>query len=178
LSALQRALASHKEKIAWCEPEPNSDRYNLEAKLTSLDDIAHGLADCARRQAEFAQSVEQLRVVETSPALRELSADRELISKELAALNESYKAVRSRLERGAAQWKLLEARAETVGTWLKEAETRMRAEMAHQADLAQLDSRIKEVRAFLKEVQNHVMQDTFFIHPVCCVQAADGAPFT
>ena len=36
-AGLQRALAALKEKIAWCEPEPSSDRYNLEVKLTSLE---------------------------------------------------------------------------------------------------------------------------------------------
>ncbi|KAK3930234.1 Nesprin-1 [Frankliniella fusca] len=152
--ALQRALAALKEKIAWCEPEPSSDRYNLEVKLTSLEELTTGLADCERRQAELVQSLEQLRAVETAEAVTELCSERDEVALDLAGLKACLASVRALLEKGVAQWRELELRSESVATWLKEAEARMRTETARQADLSRLDEHIQEMSAFLKQIED------------------------
>lgn len=118
----------------------------------SIAELTGGLADCERRQTELVQSLELLRGVETAEAVAELTSERDEVALELTALKAALASTRALLEKGVAQWRELETRSESVATWLKEAEARMRTETARQADLAHLDEHIQEMAAFLKQV--------------------------
>lgn len=42
LGQLQRIINTQKDKVAWCMPEATSDKYNLEVKKSSLNDVQKG----------------------------------------------------------------------------------------------------------------------------------------
>lgn len=56
LGALKNTAKRCGEKLAWCQPEPDYDRYGLEAKLLCLEEVDKGLSECDQRKLEVDES--------------------------------------------------------------------------------------------------------------------------
>ncbi|PNF16781.1 hypothetical protein B7P43_G00881, partial [Cryptotermes secundus] len=96
--ALQRGVAAHKEKVAWCLPEAGSDRYNLEVKVSSLQDVEVGLMDCETKKTDLDVSLDLLQNVETPEKIKELQLERDKLVTELESLKNSYLNTKQLLE--------------------------------------------------------------------------------
>lgn len=152
LSALQRSIATYKEKILWCKPEPGSDKYNIEAKMTSLQDLQPGLCECENKKKELDNSLDMLINIEGAIDVQELKNERDQIVKELDALQQSYAQTESALGNSVGLWQKYEDKAESVSNWLKEIEGQIRKQGSLQADLSTIKPKIQEMLEFKGQI--------------------------
>ncbi|KZC10894.1 Nesprin-1 [Dufourea novaeangliae] len=152
--ALQRMVVTLKEKVAWCEPEQSSDRYNLEVKMVSLMDVEAGIADCTARKEDTDKSLKLLASVESAETMAILQAERDRVDVDLESLKSSYSKIKTDLERNIALWQRYELTSENVLTWLKENENKIRAEASALLNLDDIEQKIAE----MTEVQKTVME--------------------
>ncbi|XP_046474495.1 muscle-specific protein 300 kDa isoform X6 [Neodiprion pinetum] len=146
--ALQRMVATHKEKVAWCEPEQSSDRYNLEVKMASLIDVETGISDCESRKADVDNSLKLLESVESKETMVGLKAERDKVAADLKSLKKSYSKIKQVLDRNIALWQRYELMSENVSSWLKETENKIRIESSVQVTLTDVENKIKEIVEF------------------------------
>lgn len=146
--ALQRMVATHKEKAAWCEPEQSSDRYNLEVKMASLVDVETGIADCEARKADTDNSLKLLESVESKETMVGLKAERDKVAADLKSLKKSYAKIKQVLDRNIALWQRYELMSENVSSWLKETENKIRIESSVQLTLTDVEDKVKEIVEF------------------------------
>ena len=95
--ALQRMVVTLKEKVAWCEPEQSSDRYNLEVKMASLMDVEVGIADCIARKEDTDNSLKLLASVESVETMAALKSDRDKVEVDLESLKSSYNKIKNEI---------------------------------------------------------------------------------
>nr|XP_050869210.1 muscle-specific protein 300 kDa [Vespula vulgaris] len=159
--ALQRMVAIHKEKVAWCEPEQSSDRYNLEVKMASLNDVEIGIADCEARKDDTDNSLKLLETVESPEITNVLRIERDKVAVELESLKASYKNIKSVLEHNVSLWQRYENLSESVVSWLKENENRIRAEASVLLNINEIENKIKEIKQLQTSVKDYhtVLQD-------------------
>ncbi|KAF5292004.1 hypothetical protein FQA39_LY14121 [Lamprigera yunnana] len=151
---LQRLIATHKEKIQWCQPEPASDKYNLEVKLNALRAIQAGIEDCEARKDELQKSLKLLEPIETPESYKLMTAEKDHLDLELENLKHAYNATSELLERNLIQHNDYEKLSETISSWLKDTENKVRTESITQADLNKLDDKILEITNLQKEVHD------------------------
>lgn len=151
-SAVQRGVTAHKEKVVWCLPEPGSDRYNLEVKISSLQDVEVGLLDCEAKKADLDVSLHLLENVETPEKIKELQTERDRLVTELESLRNSFSNTKQSLEYNINLWQKYELMSENVASWLKETEGKVRTESVIQLNLSTIDDKIKETESFQKQV--------------------------
>ena len=157
--ALQRLVAVHKEKIAWCKPEQNSDRYNLEVKMASLNDVAAGIADCEARKTDSDYFLKLLETVESVETMSALHAEREKVATDLEALKSNYAKIEDILQQNIALWQSYELTSENVVSWLKEIENKIRMEGSTLINPSEIEAKIEEVSSLhdtVLEFQNEL----------------------
>lgn len=157
--ALQRMVAVHKEKIAWCEPEQSSDKYNLEVKMTSLNDVAVGIVDCEARKTDSDYFLKLLDTVESVETMTALHAEREKVSSILENLKGNYGKIKDVLESNIALWQRYETTSENVVTWLKEIENKIRLEGSSLINPPEIEAKIEEIdilRCTVSEFQSEL----------------------
>ncbi|XP_033150837.1 nesprin-1 [Drosophila busckii] len=149
---LKRLIATQKEKVAWCQPETSSDKYNLDVKKSSLLEVAKAIDECAARHAETLKSLEMLQALETPEALAELHSDAQLLQAEMTQLQQSYAQVQAELSDNVELWAAYEQHNEQLCSWLRDAETRVKAETAAQLQLAELPSKLQQLTVLQSQV--------------------------
>ncbi|XP_039285327.1 nesprin-1-like [Nilaparvata lugens] len=152
LGALQRSIASYKEKVTWCQPESGSDRYNLEAKLASLQDVKSGLQECENKKRELVDSIDSLADIEGEVDIQELKTERDVVVKDLEALRTKYDMTKAILEDFVGLWRGYEQKSEAFSNWLKDKEAQVRSLGSVQSDLSNIDSKVKEIEDFQLEI--------------------------
>lgn len=153
--ALQRMVVTLKEKVAWCEPEQSSDRYNLEVKMASLMDVEVGIADCIARKEDTDNSLKLLASVESVETMAALKSDRDKVEVDLESLKSSYNKIKNDLERNIALWQRYELTSENVLSWLKENENKIRAEASALLNLDDIEQKIAEMTEMQKSVMEY-----------------------
>lgn len=152
LAALQRCIVSFKEKILWCRPEPGSDKYNIEAKVSSLQDLNTELTDCDNKKQELDSSLEMLFKVEGDSNIQELKDERDLLEKELEALKSSFTATKQNLDEILAVWANYETKSDNFTTWLKDIEGKVRSQGSALTNLSTVPNKIQEMTVFKNEL--------------------------
>ncbi|XP_078048160.1 muscle-specific protein 300 kDa isoform X4 [Augochlora pura] len=153
--ALQRMVATLKEKVAWCEPEQSSDRYNLEVKMASLMDVEAAIADCVARKVDTDESLKLLASVESVETMAASKADRDRLAADLDSLKSGYEKIKRDLESNIALWRRYESISENVLSWLKENENRIRGEASALSNLEDIDRKITETSQMQKTVTEY-----------------------
>ncbi|XP_071567068.1 muscle-specific protein 300 kDa isoform X8 [Temnothorax nylanderi] len=153
--ALQRMVATHKEKVAWCEPEQSSDRYNLEVKMASLVDVEDGIADCEARRVDTDNSLTLLSTVESTETISALREERDKVTADLESLKVNYRRIKSVLKQNIALWQRYELTSENVVSWLKENENKIRVEATMLLNPDEIDAKITETTQLQKKVENY-----------------------
>ncbi|KAJ8930094.1 hypothetical protein NQ314_017138, partial [Rhamnusium bicolor] len=151
--ALQRIIATHREKIQWCLPEPASDKYNLQVKLNALEPIETALIDCEKRKVELENSIQLLEQIETPESVKLLNAEKDHLLLDLESLKQDYEKTRNLLENNISIHDMYEQISESVANWLKETENKVKAESTLQMDLNKVDNKIKEITKLHNEVK-------------------------
>lgn len=150
--ALQRIIDTHKDKIQWCQPEPSSDKYNLQVKLNSLEPIQKAIQDCDKRKDELENSLALLEQIESPESFKLLTAEKDHVLLDLDNLKQSYANTKEILERNIAIHDKYDSLSDAVASWLKETENRVKAESSTQIDLNTVDNKIADVKKLQQEV--------------------------
>ncbi|KAF5308513.1 hypothetical protein FQR65_LT06178 [Abscondita terminalis] len=153
--ALQRLIATNKEKIQWCNPEPASDKYNLEVKLNALRATKDGIDDCDKRMAELENSLKLLEPIETVETYKLMTAEKDHLNLELENLKHAYESTNEILEHNVAQHENYDKLSETVSDWLKVIENKVRNDSVALSDLNHLDKKIQEIGNLQNEVHGY-----------------------
>ena len=155
LGALTRMIGAQSEKLNWCAPEPTSDKYQLEVKRTTLNDVRTSTEDCERILGEVERSLTGAVVELFTPAkVSNMSDETQEVSKQLESLKRAFLETEKQLTDNIALWLSYEGISEEVIHFLKDLETRNRMETVLLIDLASLGEKSKEVgeaRATLEE---------------------------
>lgn len=152
---LQRMIKTQKDKIAWCVPEASSDKYNLEVKKSSLNDVQKGIAECVARQQEVHGSLEMLNNLDTPENLQLYRGQLERMSADLTELHQNYEKTRLILDNNIEQWQQYEATTESVTGWLKEMEAKIKQEASSQIELANVAGKLTDLEAYAKNIQDN-----------------------
>ncbi|XP_034936487.1 nesprin-1 isoform X11 [Chelonus insularis] len=152
---LQRLVTTLKEKVLWCEPEQSSDRYNLEVKIISLNDVEAGINDCEARKIESDSNLLLLETVESQDTINMLKVEQEKVSSDLKILKNNYEKIKKTLEQNIALWQQYESISDNVSTWLKDTENNIRIEGTTLIELPDIEKKISEIQAYQKTVDNY-----------------------
>lgn len=139
---LQRMIRTQRDKIAWCVPEPSSDRYNLEVKKTSLNDVQRGIAECETRHAEVNGSMAMLQKLEQPANLAVFAEQISKIANDLGDLRKTYAKTSEVLDSNIELWNQYESKTELVGAWLKDIEGKVKTEAAAQIELSSVAQKL------------------------------------
>lgn len=153
LSALQRIIATFKEKILWCRPEPGSDKYNLESKVTSLHDLESGLTECENKKMELDGSFEILLKVEGDINTDELKNERDQLERDVTALKASFSKTKKDLDNSLVLWQKYEKHSDGFGTWLKDIESQVRAQGSALIELSTVPKKVEEMIKFKANIE-------------------------
>lgn len=145
LSALQRHIATFKEKVLWCRPEPGSDKYNLESKVTSLHDLESGLTECENKKMELDGSFEMLLKVEGDVNTDELKDEKNQLDISIAALKESFNKTKKDLDKGIVLWQKYEQHSDSFGNWIKDIESQVRSQGGALIELSTVPKKVEEM---------------------------------
>lgn len=153
---LKRLIGVQKEKIAWCVPEPSSDKYNLEVKMSSMNDVLKGIADCLGRKEEVDASIGRLAQIEAPPEqLAALNAEIAQIDRDLADIQRNYDTTKEVLDDNVHLWAEYENQADAANAWLRDIEARIKNEAAAQIELHSIEAKGQELVALDHNVKEN-----------------------
>lgn len=154
IGMLKRLIGAQKEKIVWCIPEPSSDKYNLEVKKTSMNDVEKGIDDCAARLGDVVNSIGTLNVVDSEENLRSVENDVARLSGELSEVKQKFDATNIALVENLQLWDDYETQSESLGTWLRAIESKLKNEAASHVSLETIDGKGGELQSYDQEIKS------------------------
>lgn len=157
-AALQRIIAVQKEKINWCLPEGNSDKYNLEVKLNSLTPVESAIEDCETRKVDLEKSLEILENVENHENVKLLTAEKDHLVLELNDLKQNYETTKNQLLEHINVIQKYDQLSDAISNWLKDMENKVRTQTVTQLDLNKVPEKIEETTKLQKEVHDYEKQ--------------------
>lgn len=152
---LKRIIGTQREKVAWCQPESTSDKYNLDVKKSSLQEVSKSIDDCKQRHAETLKSLEMLKAVESPQNLAELTNDAQLLDKEMKALQDSFDSIKGILDENVDLWSQYEQSNEQISNWLRDVEGRIKSETSNQVNLPEVPQKLQELAILQQDVLAH-----------------------
>lgn len=158
IGMLKRLISVQKEKIAWCVPEPASDKYNLEVKKSSMNEVQKGIVDCLGRQKEIEASIGLLNEIDSPENIDAVRSDVAKMKADLSEIQQNYKTAKNALDENILLWNQYEQQADAVTTWLKDTETKVKNEAASQLELGNIDEKVKELIGYDETIRAHKPQ--------------------
>lgn len=149
---LQRMIRTQRDKIAWCVPEPSSDRYNLEVKKASLNDVQKGIAECETRQTEVVGSMAMLQKLEQPDTLAVFGEQIDKIAIDLGELRQTYAQTCAVLDGNIDLWNQYETNTELVSSWLKDIEAKVKAEASSQIELELVAKKLADLEEYAQAI--------------------------
>lgn len=150
-SDLKRNLATHKEKVVWCQPDPGSDKYKLEAKITSINELAAGISDCESKKLELGESLKMLINVE-DVNFHELKEEHCQIEKDYEELKTLFSQTKNYLDNNLDLCKNYDKKCDEFTSWLKDVEGKVKAQGGAQTDLEAISKKMKQMKKFKQEI--------------------------
>ncbi|XP_035824390.1 nesprin-1 [Aplysia californica] len=149
-----RWLNAAKEKVSWCG-DIAGDRYSIEAKLATIKDLEASLQDGEAKRHEATNRLDAIKGVLPKAKQSELEANRKSMEKEWQNLVKQLQQTQSKLETSMEQWQQYDHRYEALSQWLKDTETKMRAESALKPDLPSKKEQLELFKSLEQAVQSH-----------------------
>ncbi|KAK6636175.1 hypothetical protein RUM43_009828 [Polyplax serrata] len=148
----ERILKNMNEKLQWCLPEENLDRYNLTLKLSSLKEIETAIEDCGNKKSELDRCLKLLEKVEDKKHVEELTKQKKKLIENLDGLKKTCQEYGDKLKAGSELWEKYDLMFENVSSWLKENEAKIRSESYNQVDVKEISQKIKETEEFQRKI--------------------------
>nr|KAG5692778.1 hypothetical protein BaRGS_009394 [Batillaria attramentaria] len=130
-----RWLAAAREKVSWCG-DIGGDRYSVEAKLSTMQDLHKSMDEGERKRAEAHARLEAARSVLPRAKLAELEQQNKHLDKEWNMLVAQMDQTQSKLENSVDEWEAYDTQHEALAQWLRETEASLRSEATLKPDLA------------------------------------------
>ncbi|KAL1429844.1 hypothetical protein MTO96_015705 [Rhipicephalus appendiculatus] len=156
LAELQHWLSTANDKLAWCsggaEGATHGDRFGLEARLVTLQELESTLEQGEKRREQYCNSVNLLSQACAPERVPSLQDECSRICNEWTTFTSTLTQTREALKRSLDQWQHFETLFESLSDWLRDAEARAKSEAASQVDLPLLKDQISILKSLLKEV--------------------------
>lgn len=152
---LKGIIQTQKEKVNWCQPESTSDKYNLDVKKSSLQEVSKALEDCKKRQGDIANSLEMLKAIESPQNMAELVKDANLMNAEMNELEKAFDQIKNILDENVDLWTQYEKTNEELSSWMRDIEGRIKAETSNQIDLNGIPQKMQELQVLKQDIDNH-----------------------
>lgn len=152
LSVFNRNLKILDDKTRWCMPDAMSDKYNLEVKMATLNDVEAGINDCAKKIEELRETCDVLKEVSEPACVQEAQVQTQKAQKNLDVLNANCTEIRNRLKDNISAWQDYEILLENVSEWLKDKENKVRHEAANLLTLNDIDQKINEMQKLYQDI--------------------------
>lgn len=153
-ASFNRNIVTFKEKTAWCLPEPDSDRYSLEAKMVTLKEIEPGINSCLDLKTDVENSLKLLVDTGCDIDTASLINEQETVFKDHKQLVGEFEKCKGDLQDAIHLWQQFETVSDSLLGWLKEMETKVREATSKQIELPNLSSKINTLEGFQKEVSS------------------------
>ncbi len=145
-----KRLQSSRDKISWCKPEPGSDKFSLESKLDTIQEVVEQLGGKKPHQkASLAQCAEIMVKVAEPDKVPEIEKSVKGLSDEKAALLQDARDAEKKLAELLDLWKKYESGTENLASWLKDAEEEFRQQLVNPVEIGNF----KEVSEKLREME-------------------------
>ncbi|GAB0095245.1 nesprin-1 [Sergentomyia squamirostris] len=158
IEILRRMIGTQKEKIAWCLPEPGSDKYNLEVKKAALNDIQRSIADIENRDIDLNNSLKLLENITMDDGLKKLISDHDNLLKELQDLKENCDKTKGILMENVTEWEDYEKASEAIISTIKQIEGDLKEDCATQINLAAIDGTLDKIKTYKATLENAAPQ--------------------
>lgn len=155
IGMLKRLIGAQKEKIVWCIPEPSSDKYNLEVKKTSMNDVEKGIEDCSARHKEINESIATLNVIDSEENLKSVQDEVARLHGEIKEVKSKFDATKIALTENLELWDNYENLSEALTTWLRSIESKIKNEAASHISLQNIDDKANELQIYEQEIKDH-----------------------
>ena len=155
VAMLKRIISTQKEKVVWCQPESSSDKYNLDVKKSSLQEVGKALDDCKMRHSEISNSLEMLKTIESPQNINELIKDFDLLNADIEDLENSYDKIKNVLNENVDLWVEYEKSNEELNEWLRDIEGRIKAETSNQINLSEIPTKLQELTVLKQDISQH-----------------------
>ncbi|XP_037501567.2 muscle-specific protein 300 kDa [Rhipicephalus sanguineus] len=156
LAELQHWLSTANDKLAWCsggaEGATHGDRFGLEARLVTLQELESTLEQGEKRREQYCNSVNLLSQACAPERVPSLQDECSRICNEWTTFTSTLTQTREALKRSLDQWQHFETLFESLSDWLRDAEARAKSEAASQVDLPLLKDQISILKSLLEEV--------------------------
>ncbi len=165
-----KQVHTSKEKISWCNPEPGSDKFSLESKLDTIQDVIEHLDGKKGPKGSLAKSAEiMLKVVEEDKA-KELKSTVDDLAAEKESLLAEGKDVEKKLLDLLELWKKYENETENLASWLKEAEEEFRQQAVRPVEMenfSEVSSKLKNMQSALNDKEVAVDEVDAIANSIC-----------
>ncbi|XP_065079035.1 muscle-specific protein 300 kDa-like [Ochlerotatus camptorhynchus] len=148
--SLNRIVSSQIEKLKWCYPETNSDKYNLEIKKSTLCDIEQSITEYDALLVNVSDFLNSLGGVITQPKLDHFKEEKDDVENGFKHLKSECSKVKSTLNSNIALWTEYEKVSGDIVKWLKEVEIKHKMETVLLIDLNTLGDKIEETKGTYK----------------------------
>lgn len=145
-----KLIQQQAEKVMWCKPDAASDKYNLEVKLSSLDEVEKGNAEFKDKLIDIENSLEiikQLPKLNTADYI-EMKAQ---VNKNYEQLCTDCGDVRNALESNINLWNQYEKLNDEFMNIIKDLEGKTKSETAYQIDLPSIDEKFQRMQEYKKQ---------------------------
>ncbi len=163
-----KQLHSNKEKIAWCQPEAGSDKYSLESKLDTVQEIIKHLTDKGQQKGSLEASADIMMKVVEDDKVPEIQSSIMGLAGEKSDLLKKAEDVKKKLLEMLDKWKKYENGTETLASWLKETEEEFRQQLSKPVEIGNF----REVSAKLQEMQSALQSKEADVDEVDAVAVA------
>merc|ERR1712106_411414 len=145
-----------KDKITWGLPEPSSDKYSIECKLESLQDIettVEGMKPVLNELDICGKVI--IKIVEEDKK-KEIENTMKILNGQIEVIETEIKKIRLVLEQSIDMWKKYELSSENLSSWLKETEDRVRQVTGTQVNLETFEKEMLNLKTVQDDLVSHV----------------------
>ncbi|XP_025834538.1 nesprin-1 isoform X2 [Agrilus planipennis] len=143
---LNRIINTHREKIKWCLPEADSDKYNLDMKLNTLTSVTENFEECDKRMKEIEESLNQICQIETPETKKLLTQEKDKQAVELKKLKDEQANAEKLVKNCLNLLDKHEHMVENISSKLKPIEDVARLENTSSIAVDSINDKIKEIQ--------------------------------
>merc|ERR1711892_477962 len=147
--------STFKEKLDWCLPDPSSDKYSIECKLESLEEITNTVLDMKPRLKELEVCGNVIINVVQDDKKEEIKNTISLLNDQIDLIDNEMKKIKEVLLKNIEIWNKYEETFEKLSLWLKNTEDSVMSIINAQVHLENQTNEIDNVKLIQKDLLSH-----------------------
>ena len=156
LGGIRKAVTNCRDKLDWCWSEPSADLFGIESKLDTLQAVAMAIDDAESKLADLRASGDALATVcDRAEERNRIEADVQATVEQLSSLRDQCEERRRSVDESNDLLRRFETTSESLSSWLRDVEARIRNETVSQTELTGLKAKIAAVTELQTDMEEH-----------------------